>query len=166
MAGLSREKNITLKFDHNTLGGRPNVYADSDRVKQVMYNLIGNAMKFTEHGAITVAIANLGEFLKITVSDTGTGISLEGQQLLFHKFQQTGKDILTRDTTRGTGLGLYICKLLTERMGGVICLEHSEVGKGSAFSFTLPIATGKELKPAHPIPALTSARAETHAKRS
>ncbi|HEX3082243.1 MAG TPA: ATP-binding protein, partial [Candidatus Saccharimonadia bacterium] len=64
--------------------------------------------------------------------------------ILFHKFQQATSSIVTRDNTRGTGLGLYISKLLVEQMGGTIKLEHSEVGKGSTFSFTIPVATDKQ----------------------
>ncbi len=140
MAGVSRDKGVTLKFDHN-LASLPRVYADSNRVKQVIYNLIGNAMKFTEAGSVTIGAEIHGHSLKVLVSDTGLGISTEGQQLLFHKFQQTGSSLITRDTTRGTGLGLYISKLLIEHMDGKIKLEHSELGKGTTFSFTLPLAT-------------------------
>jgi two-component system sensor histidine kinase ChiS len=116
------------------------VRADQSRVKQILYNLIGNAMKFTQKGGVIINCLVQGGFVKITVSDTGPGISLEGQQLLFHKFQQTGDSIITRDSTRGTGLGLYISKLLIEHMGGEIKLEHTELGKGSVFSVTLPVA--------------------------
>ncbi len=116
------------------------VYADKDRVKQVVYNLIGNAMKFTEHGSITIGLSVSGGLLKTTVTDTGPGISDQNQKLLFHKFQQAGSSLYTRDTSGGTGLGLYISRLLLEKMGGTIALEHSELGKGTTFSFTLPLA--------------------------
>ena len=113
---------------------------DADRVKQVIYNFIGNAMKFTTHGSITISSEVKGRQLKVLITDTGSGIPLDRQHLLFHKFQQASNNILTRDTTRGTGLGLYISKLLVEKMHGKIRLEHSEEGKGSTFSFTLPLA--------------------------
>ncbi len=138
MSGMSRDKNITLSFDQNTLGDLPEVYADPSRVKQVLYNLVGNGMKFTTNGGVVINCLREKDKLKICVSDTGPGISLEGQQLLFHKFQQTADSILTRDGTRGTGLGLYISKLLVEHMKGTIRLEHTELGKGTTFSFTLP----------------------------
>jgi len=76
----------------------------------------------------------------VVVEDTGRGIPLENQMLLFHKFQQASNNLFTRDTTRGTGLGLYISKLIIEQMGGNIGLEYSQPGKGSAFGFALPVA--------------------------
>ena len=78
--------------------------------------------------------------VKISVSDTGKGISLQSQNLLFRKFQQADVNIYTRDAARSTGLGLYISKLMVEAMRGSIFLEKSEVGVGSTFVFTLPVA--------------------------
>jgi two-component system sensor histidine kinase BarA len=86
--------------------------------------------------------------VKVLVSDTGPGISDENQRLLFRKFQQAANSFMTRDA-RGTGLGLYISKLLSEQMGGKIALEHSKVGVGTTFSFTLPAA--KDGQPAKEI---------------
>ncbi|HEY2003707.1 MAG TPA: HAMP domain-containing sensor histidine kinase [Candidatus Saccharimonadia bacterium] len=122
------------------LGGTPAVLADRKRVKQVVYNLLGNAIKFTDGGGITVDAQAEGKFAHCTVTDTGSGMSEENQKLLFRKFQQAGSSLLSRDTTTGTGLGLYISKLIVELSGGKIGLEHSEVGKGSTFGFTLPVA--------------------------
>ncbi|MDB5178337.1 MAG: Na+/proline symporter [Patescibacteria group bacterium] len=159
LAGVSRDKKLYLRFEHNPKS-LPQVYADLNRVKQIVYNLIGNAMKFTETGGITIRAEIDGRNLKVLINDSGRGISEEGQQLLFHKFQQTGASLITRDTTRGTGLGLYISKLLAERMGGRIRLEKSEIDKGSVFSFSLPLA---EVVNAMTKPA--SAAAPTKAKR-
>jgi signal transduction histidine kinase len=123
-------------------GGVPAVYADKNRVKQIVYNLIGNALKFTEKdGSITLHVTADDKLLKVSVEDTGRGISEENQKLLFHKFQQAGDSLYTRDTTRGTGLGLYISKLMSEQMGGSMQLEQSVLDKGSTFSFTLPLAS-------------------------
>jgi len=108
--------------------------------------LIGNGVKFTQNGGVRVEIthnshpASEQSYLKIWVKDTGMGISEKTQKLLFRKFQQAGENILTRDVTTGTGLGLYISKLLVEGMGGKIQLERTEKGKGSTFSFTVPVA--------------------------
>jgi len=136
-----KDKQLYLTYAHDTLDTLPPVWADSDKTKQVIFNLVGNAMKFTEHGGITIdAISPSAEYIKVVVTDTGRGIAPEGQALLFHKFQQTGDSLLTRDTTRGTGLGLYISKLFIEAMGGELKLEHSKLGEGTAFSFTLPLA--------------------------
>jgi len=140
MGTASKDKGVELRFNQMQLGDLPHVYADKNRTKQIIYNLIGNALKFTEHGSITVDAASEDSNVRVVVSDTGTGMSTEAQQLLFHKFQQAGDSLLTRDTSRGTGLGLYISKLMVEGMGGNIRLESSAPGKGSAFSFTLPVA--------------------------
>jgi len=119
----------------------PQVLADPDRVREILVNLIGNSLKFTEEGGVTVRTALAGNMLEISVEDTGRGISVPNQSLLFHKFQQAGSSLFTRDTTRGTGLGLYISKMMVEGMGGTIRLVKSEEGKGSTFAFTLPLAT-------------------------
>ncbi|MDB5185791.1 MAG: hypothetical protein JWL85_314, partial [Candidatus Saccharibacteria bacterium] len=140
MNAVVKKKHLYLKADQYTLDQLPEIWADKDRTKQIVYNLIGNALKFTEEGGVTVSAERTDGHVKITISDTGPGISKEDQKLLFHKFQQAAHSILTRDAT-GTGLGLYISKVMTEDMGGKLRLESSEVGKGTAFSFTLPIAT-------------------------
>lgn len=116
------------------------VKADKNKTKEVLINLIGNAFKFTEKGGVTMAARIGPTTATITVSDTGRGITEEGKQLLFRKFQQTGDSLYTRDTTKGTGLGLYISKMLAEGMGGKIRLENSTAGQGSIFSFDLPLA--------------------------
>ena len=143
MKAVINEKKIYLKVDKLTLDTLPQAWVDENRLKQVVYNLVGNAAKFTEKGGITIS-ARLEpdkDKIKVLVTDTGRGISQDSQQLLFHKFQQTGSSLLTRDTTRGTGLGLYISKMIVESMGGMISLDHSDTDKGSIFSFTLPVAT-------------------------
>jgi len=165
MSGLSQSKHVAITVDQLTLDTLPMVYADPSRVTQVVYNLIGNAMKFTDHGHITIGYQVLDKFVKVSVSDSGIGISPEGQQILFHKFQQSTASIITRDNTRGTGLGLYISKLMIEHMGGEIKLEHSELGKGSTFSFTVPIATPAQIKETTHEPALpTTTRNHSKAK--
>jgi len=105
----------------------------------VLTNLIGNSIKHTHKGKIVVKVEKKDTYVKIQVSDTGIGISEEKQGLLFRKFQQAGEDVQTRDVTRGSGLGLYISKMLVEGMGGKIYLEKSSLGKGSIFAFELPI---------------------------
>lgn len=117
----------------------PEVMADKDRIKQILINLIGNGFKCTKEGGIKIILSMENNFVKVSVVDTGLGISKQGQNLLFRKFQQTGENLYTRDTSKGTGLGLYISRLMVEGMGGKIWLEKSEVGKGSTFSFSLPI---------------------------
>lgn len=124
----------------------PMVMADRDRVREVVINLIGNSIKFTKEGGVTIRLEHVDGLVKVSVADTGRGISEDGQRLLFRKFQQAGDSLYTRDSFKGTGLGLYISKMLVEGMGGKLVLDSSEVGKGSVFSFTLPVNFSENLK--------------------
>jgi signal transduction histidine kinase len=112
---------------------------DKIRIRQVLFNLIGNSMKFTpDGGAITVSAGETDSgFIKFSVTDTGIGIAGEDQKKLFRPFSQLD----TPDTKRfaGTGLGLSICRKIVELHGGRIWLE-SEVGRGTVFIFKLPAA--------------------------
>jgi two-component system, NarL family, sensor histidine kinase EvgS len=117
------------------------VLIDPTRLRQVLLNLLGNAVKFTEHGRIDVAlkVADLGELrgqLTVTVSDTGVGIAPSQQAAIFDAYSQA--DSSTTRRYGGTGLGLTICKELVELMGGEIRLQ-SRVGAGTSVDFTLPV---------------------------
>jgi signal transduction histidine kinase len=136
---LCKSKGITLAADES-IARVPAVHADLERTKQVFINLIGNATKFTDKGSITISARADDHVVYFSVTDTGSGMSPENQKLLFHKFQQAGSSLLTRDTAKGTGLGLYISKLIVELSGGTIGLEKSELGVGSTFTFSLPKA--------------------------
>jgi PAS domain S-box-containing protein len=114
----------------------PWVKADKARITQVLNNLISNAYKYTFSGGITVSAIPDGEYLEVTVSDTGVGISKEDLKKLFTKFFRV-KNPATRETS-GTGLGLAITKSIIEKHEGEIWVE-SRPGKGSAFHFTLPL---------------------------
>lgn len=140
LSALAEAKKIKLECEECP-SGLPPAFADRDRAKQIIYNLVSNAIHYTEKGGASIQIVKEGDFLKIAVRDTGMGISLENRNLLFRKFQQAGEKILARNITQSAGLGLYISKLLAEAMGGRIWLEKSEFGKGSIFAFTLPIAS-------------------------
>lgn len=137
--GTAADKSLYLKLEEPE-GKMPKALADKDRTKQVLINLIGNAVKFTEKGGVRIEIRSHDKILRVWVHDTGIGMSKKNQKLLFRKFQHAGEKILTRDVTRGTGMGLYICKLLVEGMGGKIYLERSAMNKGSSFVFSLPVA--------------------------
>ncbi len=139
LAPLATPKGIKLVLDPSVAGAPP-VNADRRRIKQVVYNLVGNAIKFTDKGSVTVGARVDGELVYCTVADTGSGMSEENHRLLFRKFQQAGSSLLTRDATKGTGLGLYISKLIVELSGGKIGLESSVLGRGSTFAFSLPRA--------------------------
>jgi two-component system, OmpR family, phosphate regulon sensor histidine kinase PhoR len=112
--------------------------ADKYRTQQVIINLLDNALKFTEAGGVTIYLQEKETEVKIKVEDTGLGIPLENQHLVFNKFELASNDTLTRGANRNTGVGLYISKYLAEGMGGQLKLDYSEEGKGSVFSLSLP----------------------------
>lgn len=113
------------------------IFADRLRVKQILLNLLGNALKFTpEGGEVQVKGVLRDGFLEISVSDTGIGIPKERHGAIFDKFYQVGST--TKGVREGTGLGLAITKALVQEHGGRIYLE-SEPGKGSRFTFTIPL---------------------------
>jgi PAS domain S-box-containing protein len=121
------------------------VWADRDKVTQVLMNLIGNAIKFTpEAGKVTVAIEKNGsDWVQISVGDTGPGIFPGETRKIFAKFYQI--ENLDKQRPKGTGLGLAISKALVEMHGGKIWVE-SELGSGSTFSFTLPAQQSSNFK--------------------
>ncbi len=121
----------------------PQVMGDSNRVKQVIINLVGNALKFTEKGTVTISFEIESHQVKVLVTDTGRGMPLEAQRALFKKFGQSKSGKIAVNSARSTGLGLYISKLIVEQLHGRIRLEWSELGKGTCFSFTLPVAPAK-----------------------
>ncbi|SHJ73249.1 tetratricopeptide repeat protein [Pseudozobellia thermophila] len=116
------------------------VEADENRLQQILHNLIGNAIKFTEKGQIEIKAQEKDKMLSISISDTGIGIAKDQFQNIFKSFEQA--DGSTQREYGGTGLGLSVTKQLVELHGGAIEAE-SEVGKGSTFSFTLPISDKK-----------------------
>ena len=126
-----------LKLIKNIDPGLPDIRGDRDRLIQVMVNLISNAVKFTEKGSITCDAKMINGEVVISVTDSGIGISEENQVKVFEKFKQVG-DTLT-DKPEGTGLGLPISTEIIEHHGGRIWVQ-SELGKGSTFSFSLPVA--------------------------
>jgi signal transduction histidine kinase len=116
--------------------GLPNVWADRARVRQVLANMLANAVKFTERGAVSVSAGAAEGWVTVSVADTGVGISPEAQAYVFDEFRQA--DSSTTRRYGGTGLGLAISKRLVTLHGGRIWVD-SEIGRGSTFHFTLPI---------------------------
>ncbi|MBF0238646.1 MAG: response regulator [SAR324 cluster bacterium] len=115
----------------------PLVLADENRFQQIMYNLLGNAIKFTEKGSVRISAVREEQFLRISITDTGIGIPEDKQKTIFEAFEQG--DGSTARLYGGTGLGLTISKQLVELHEGVLSMQ-STPGKGSVFSFTLRVA--------------------------
>ncbi|MDD5693658.1 MAG: ATP-binding protein [Patescibacteria group bacterium] len=141
---FAKEKNLYLKLNEvenqeikgeKAIGRSLNVRADREKIREVLYNLIENGLKFTTTGGVSISINYDKDFSTVTVSDTGMGISSDGQQHIFEKFYRVD-NTATREAG-GTGLGLFITRSLVEMSGGRIWLE-SQVGKGTKFYFTLP----------------------------
>jgi signal transduction histidine kinase/uncharacterized membrane protein SirB2 len=138
---LTDQQQNTVVFEH--LDDLPQVMADEGRLRQILYNLLSNANKYCEKGTITISGMAETKKIYLRITDTGQGMSPENQKLLFHKFQQAGDSLLTRTNTKGTGLGLYISRLLAANMHGTVELERSEAGKGSVFRVEMPKAETK-----------------------
>jgi PAS domain S-box-containing protein len=155
MEGRANEKGLTLAAD--IPADLPKVFADPDRVIQILTNLVGNAVNYTPAGGkIDVSARAFGDEVHISVHDTGIGISKEDQEKLFARFFRAEDPIVQE--APGTGLGLSITRSLVEMHGGRLWVE-SELGVGSTFTFTLPIfeteqpAEGKEAGAVLPEPS-------------
>ncbi len=124
---------LTLELEDSL----PLVLADGIRLRQIVLNMVSNALKFTEKGGVTIQVKMLSgyDMLRISVVDTGIGISPAALEYIFEAFRQA--DGSTTRRFGGTGLGLTIAKKLIELQGGEVAVE-STVGQGSMFSFTLP----------------------------
>jgi len=134
---LSLEARISPALDNLV------ITADQRRLKQVMFNLLSNAAKFTpDHGRITVEARREGEELIVSVADTGIGIDLKAQRKIFDEFYQA--HVGPTDKTPGTGLGLPLSKSFIKMHGGIIWVESEGKGKGSRFVFSLPIRDAKK----------------------
>src|SRR6201997_75197 len=123
----------------------PPGHGDGRRLTQVLINLVGNAIKFTDAGEVAIkASANNGSF-HVSVRDTGPGISTADQAKLFQEFQQADNAITKKKG--GTGLGLAISRRIIEMHGGRIWVE-SQPGQGSTFAFSLPMIVERQAEPA------------------
>ncbi len=132
---LSEKPEVTFIKDIDA--NLPTLLGDRRRLRQVLLNLISNAVKFTDEGSVTLSIKHRGENMLFAVTDTGPGIALADQSMIFEPFRQTETGI--RHAT-GTGLGLPISKRLVESHGGRLWVE-SEPGDGAAFYFTIPVSS-------------------------
>lgn len=134
LAGAATEKGVTLVT--HVPRGLPTVTADAQRVRQVLTNLVGNALKFTPGGGtVTVPAENAGDAVRVIVADTGIGVAPAEQERIFQSFTQV--DMTNTRAHGGVGLGLSIVKAIVEAHGGSVGVQ-SEPGRGSTFWFTLP----------------------------
>ena len=140
LAIMARTKGLALSCELSA--GIPlSVFGDPVRIRQVITNLVGNAVKFTEEGGVSITVREVGLSsggisIRVAVADTGIGISREQCARLFHRFSQTDNSSTRKHG--GSGLGLAISRQLVELMGGEIGVE-TEAGKGSTFWFTVPL---------------------------
>jgi len=142
---MADEKNLELRFSESNInfgtkkaiGLSTKVAGDSDKIREILNNLIENAIKYTKEGYIEISITYDQDFATVCIADTGVGISPDDQKHIFQKFYQVA-DYETREVG-GTGLGLYITRSLVEANGGKIWVD-SKKGEGSKFFFTIPRA--------------------------
>jgi signal transduction histidine kinase len=130
------KKDISFTFEPDYGNRNDTLYTDPIRLKQVINNLVSNALKFTMNGNISMGYRTKNQCLEFFVKDTGIGITAEQKEVIFHRFVQA--DISTNRMFGGTGLGLSISKALVEILGGQIWVE-SNPGTGSCFYFTIPV---------------------------
>lgn len=149
ISATAAKKGITFTVDCPP--DLPQAMGDEARVRQVILNCIGNAMKFTDAGGITVKAEVAGKFVKVYISDTGRGMDDVQSRALFQRFTQ----LKTSDSHIGSGLGLFISKKLIEQMGGHIGVESSAPGIGTSIGFSLPLPSAD--KPAKPAAAAVPA---------
>ena len=150
LAPKAEDKGLEVVLDF-TSGLPRHFIGDGGRIRQVITNLVGNAIKFTEAGEVVISVEHIGDTpenarMKVLVRDTGAGVPEEKLAVLFEKFTQA--DASTTRRYGGTGLGLAISKQLIESMGGSIGAS-SRVGAGSTFWFELPLTRDLQARPAH-----------------
>ncbi|HLQ97646.1 MAG TPA: ATP-binding protein, partial [Candidatus Dormibacteraeota bacterium] len=132
---MSGEKKLSLHLAiHPTF---PKVYADENRLIQILFNLIHNAVKFTYEGSVTINATHKNNLAIIGITDTGIGMDKQTQEVIFQRYKQA--DSSSTSVSSGIGLGLNICKQLIELHGGEITVA-SRIGQGSTFTFTIPLA--------------------------
>ncbi|MBI4369343.1 MAG: HAMP domain-containing histidine kinase [Elusimicrobia bacterium] len=135
----ARQKQIVLRsaIPENL----PICLADLDRIRQVVVNLVDNALKFTPRGGVVELEARAGGpgFVRILIRDSGPGIPKEYRYRLFHKFEQIRESYRYAEGAKGTGLGLAICKAIVDLHGGTIGVESPGANQGSIFYFTIPV---------------------------
>ena len=158
MALKARDKGI--EFELRVLSSIPDlICSDPTRLRQILNNVVGNAIKFTDRGHVAMAVSYADHMLEFTVRDTGPGISEEQAAILFQPFHQG--DVSTTRKFGGTGLGLVLTRRLADAMGGTFILEKSNLGEGSTFSVRIKIVLSKQHSLVA-IPSLASGTKSVH----
>jgi signal transduction histidine kinase len=140
---LARTKGLSLTA--NVAAGLPMGHGDARRLSQVLLNLVGNALKFTDQGGVEIGARRAGEDFQLSVTDTGPGIAPADQKRIFDEFQQV--DNTSTRKKGGTGLGLSISRKIVQLHGGHVDVD-SEVGKGSTFTVVIPVHVALPVKEA------------------
>lgn len=140
---IAKEKSLYIKI---AASQNLSIYTDKEKFEQILTNIIGNALKFTDKGGITLSWKKHHDLLEVSIKDTGIGIGIADKEKLFGKFQQITS---SEGRPAGTGLGLYISQQMARKLGGDIWLEQSSIGKGSEFICSFPLSksgTAKKIK--------------------
>lgn len=135
---MAQDKKIKLIYNPPKVT-LPKVMADKEKLRQVMNNLIDNAIKYTKEGSVTISLTKDSDNIIFKVTDSGKGISVEDQAAIFQKYTR-GKESIKQSA--GLGLGLYVAKIIIEQHKGRIWAESAGVGMGSTFAFSIPIKNG------------------------
>ena len=133
----AESKNLYLKT--NFIKRSVNVRADKARTREIIFNLIANAIQYTKTGGLTIQTSFFESFVKINFIDTGIGVPEDMRETIFQKFRSVHKDFL-KSKEYGSGMGLFISKMLAENMNGRLYLESSVIDKGSVFTLLLPFS--------------------------
>lgn len=133
---IAKEKGLGFELEMTEEINKMTLYGDEIKIRQVLVNFIGNALKFTRNGAIRIGATKKSDCVQFHVRDTGVGIPAEAREMIFERFRQIESH--TERIYGGIGLGLAISKSLVELLGGIIWLE-SEIGLGTTFYFTVPV---------------------------
>ncbi len=137
---MAKTKNIALKIKLPKKS-LPKLMLDTNKIREVVSNLIDNAIKYTKEGSVTVSVENAGDAVLVKVIDTGIGVSPETASRLFEKFTRSSETM--KLDVSGTGLGLYVGKNFVEAHGGILSVESEGPGKGACFIIKLPIKQQK-----------------------
>jgi len=136
LAANAKRKGLILQYRAPTKSV-PTLKLDDEKIRQVVMNLVDNGIKYTKHGSVTVKLEQKENKIRFSVTDSGVGIRPEDMGNLFKKFSRGSGTSLIH--TEGTGLGLYVARMMIEAHHGKIWAESAGVGKGSKFCFELPV---------------------------